>query len=415
MPRNSDAIADRGPAVGLRDRMGDSSGSRVRDTARYTRSGGGGFSRGGFVRDGGFGFRRGFDDCRPRVDDCRFGNNYIRPYCGRGYSSFGFGFGFLSGCGSYYGYPYAYPAYPIYEPYPVYGSPSYIAQPIYPPAGYVEQTPYEEFGPAAEAPTEPAPNAYAEQLPPADQQPAPPPGGGGKATAERMPSEQIQKLMTQGIESFKIGNYDEAARTFLQAAMADRNNVDGWLAYAVARFATGDFSMAATAIRRGVPLFPDVVNSTFDIRERYGDAKDFDRHLKALEAFVLEQQNDPDGWVVLGFVRHFSAQRELAARAFDVVKRHYEKDGELADTFLKAKPLSELKQQQTQPGGTAPEQTPDNPSRDRQGAVNPEPEQEGAVNPSRDRELAADPAERVDGDIAEIQVTPVAEQVISEP
>ncbi|NQU23714.1 MAG: hypothetical protein HQ567_20725, partial [Candidatus Nealsonbacteria bacterium] len=45
---------------------------------------------------------------------------------------------------------------------------------------------------------------------------------------------------------------------------------------------------AAIAIRKGVRLFPDIVDSMFDIRDRYGDPTDFEHHLRRLEQRVQE-------------------------------------------------------------------------------------------------------------------------------
>ena len=83
-------------------------------------------------------------------------------------------------------------------------------------------------------------------------------------------------------------------RTFQQAMTADPRNVDAILAYSVARFATGDYAVASVALRRGLRLYPDVVNSAFDIRDRYGNTADFDAHLKALNDFVRAKPDNVD-------------------------------------------------------------------------------------------------------------------------
>lgn len=303
---------------------------------------------------------------------------WVRPYYGH-CSSWSFGFGFFSS--------YA-PAYPLYQPYPVYIP---TAMPVYEPYPVAVPSPVEEFGPppvdtgVVEAPQAPAemgePAPAPEQVPSSDAVQAPPApaaaargSGGDAAAAPRMAPEQMQKLMTEGVEAFGKGEYDKAARQFLQVGMADQANVDAWLAYAIARFATGDYGMSATAIRRGIKKAPQVVNAPFDVRERYGNATDFEKHLGTLERYVLENPENADGWVVLGFVRHFSNQRDVAARTFEVVKERYPGDAELANTFLNAKPL------ETAPAtGSAPEpQAPSSPDAEAPAAPAPKADEEVA-------------------------------------
>ena len=129
--------------------------------------------------------------------------------------------------------------------------------------------------------------------------------------------------MRQGVDSFSAGDYEKAARLFLQAAMGNDDNVDSWLAYAVARFASGDYEMSALAIRRGVRQMPEVVDVPLDVRERYSIGDDFPRQLRALEDYVLQNPDQADGWLVLGFIRHFSDQRVLGQRAFEVIQKRF--------------------------------------------------------------------------------------------
>ena len=284
------------------------------------------------------GYRAGFcsGGCRPGCV------HRVRSIYGRPYSYLTFGF-----FSAYTPYAAAYPVYepypvPVYEPYPVpvptpvYGDaggyyasstvvdPSVNAPPPVEGQGYVERGTippdaiYQE-----QAPVEPQPQAQAEVQ--------------GESGA-RMPVEEMQRLMMQGVDAFSRQNYDASAKAFLQVAMADPANADAWLAYAVARFATGEYEMAATAIRRGVKQYPEVVDSTFDIRERYGVPEDFARHLRALEEEVIDDPKDGDAWLTLGFVRHFSGQRDMAERAFRVIENRFPEDAELARMFLNAKP-----------------------------------------------------------------------------
>lgn len=176
--------------------------------------------------------------------------------------------------------------------------------------------------------------------------------------------EQLYMLMFEGTNAFAQGDYDASARMFLQVTMQDPENADAALAYAVARFATGDYAISAIAIRRGVRKFGDVVNTGFDIRERYTNKEDFDRHFKSLVSFVSERPDNADGLMVLGFAEHFTGQRDRAMETFNDIKRRFPSDADVADTFIKAKPLAEIQQQEAadqdaaQPSQAAPSSQP---------------------------------------------------------
>ena len=145
---------------------------------------------------------------------------------------------------------------------------------------------------------------------------------------------------------------------FLQVTMQDPENADAALAYAVARFATGDYAISAVAIRRGVRKFGEVVNTGFDIRERYTNKEDFDRHFQTLINFVSQRPDNADGLMVLGFAEHFTGQRDRAMETFNDIKRRFPSDADVADTFIKAKPLAEIQQQEAaEQGAGQPSQT----------------------------------------------------------
>jgi tetratricopeptide (TPR) repeat protein len=170
-------------------------------------------------------------------------------------------------------------------------------------------------------------------------------GSDGKAKDTRLPEEELQRLMVEGINAFSEGKYEKAAIRFLTVAMEDRENPDAMLAFAVARFATEDYRISALAIRRGISQFPELVDSAFNIVDRYGDKDDFKDHLEELEEYVEDHPENADGWLVMGFVQHFMHARERAAKTFEALKHRSPKDAELADVFLKAKPLAEVLQE----------------------------------------------------------------------
>jgi tetratricopeptide (TPR) repeat protein len=205
-------------------------------------------------------------------------------------------------------------------------------------------------------------DTYAGVVEPAPPQEAAPVEPDPEAAEIHVPTEREQELLKNGMTSFESGDYEKAARLFLQAAMANPDNIDALLAYAVARFATGDYAVSAIAIRRGVSKFPGVVNAAFDVRDRYGRPDDFEPQMVQLERFVQVHPDDIDAWLVLGFIRHFSDQRELSARTFQLLlKTADESDAMIAEIFLTADPLPDPAEQQEPEDGdgrAAPQTVP---------------------------------------------------------
>lgn len=219
------------------------------------------------------------------------------------------------------------------------------APPVAPTAPQPQQVPAPQ---EAQAPAQPAPA----QAAPADQQTEAQPAEGQGEELPPLTEEQIkelQELMVSGTQGFAEGRYVEAAEKFGKVTGVDPHNVDAALAHAVARFATGDYAAAADSIRLGISLFPPIVDSVFDLRERYQKTGDFVSQAKTLERYLDKQPGDADALLVLGFVRHFSDQRDLAEQAFERLKKISPEDAELADVFLNALPPEQAAALATQP------------------------------------------------------------------
>lgn len=211
-----------------------------------------------------------------------------------------------------------------------------------PPSSAYSQAPV--MPPTTVTPPPPAESSSSEVQAPADtpQAEAVAPGrvATDKSTAAApelaMPAEKLQQLMVNGTQAFSEGRYVESVDSFGQVSKADPQNIDAALACGVAQFATGKYDAAAESIRRGVSLFPPIVDSVFDLRERYKKVSDFVDQSRKLEEFVNKNPKNDDALLVLGFVRHFSNQRDLARQAFEQIKKGSPKDAPLADTFLNA-------------------------------------------------------------------------------
>ncbi len=291
-----------------------------------------GFNRFGFGRRpyrsygyGGFGFGRF------RVGPVYYGHHYYRPwypYHRRGLH-LSFGFGFYGGC--------LVPPPAIYYPsyYPSYVAPVYVGETVLYDDDYYDYDDDEtvvivendnpdvlildgvnnNHPPAATA-------APAAELPP-----------------NYDPNNPMLQKVNEGAEKFGLGDYAGAAQLFEDVALADRNNADAWFALATAKFAMNDYDRSADAIREGIQIFPDMVNNVFDIRDRYGDLEDFNRHIEQLERHVEANQRDVDAHIVLGFVYHFTGQRQWGEEVFKYIESISPDDAHMARVFLNARPI----------------------------------------------------------------------------
>jgi tetratricopeptide (TPR) repeat protein len=231
------------------------------------------------------------------------------------------GFGFYSRCISR---PRFYPDYyPVYTPPVIVESPTYVVPQVAPQEYYAPEPTY---APAPEP-------AYAPAYPPS-YEPA-------YASAPTVPAEQLEGMISDGTRLFRDGQYAQAADVLLRAANADPRNADARLAYGIAQFALGDYSAAAAAVRQGIGISPEIVNTAFDLRDNYGKVEDFDAHFDRLGRRVANEPNDGDALLVLGFVYHFVGDREDAAAVFGQVKARGWADAGLADVFLNARAVAQ--------------------------------------------------------------------------
>lgn len=274
-------------------------------------------------RRNGFGYG-GFNRSRFRIGPVFYGHHRFRPYYpyfNRSRFNIGIGFGFYGGCFST-PLDYYYPSY-----YPAYVSPTYISETIV----YEDSDDYvviDNNDPEVLVIDGSGGNSGQNA-----QGYAPPPN-----VPQYDADNPLAQKINQGADEFERGQYETASSLFEEVALADRNNADAWFALGTAKFATGDYARGASAIRQGIQVFPEMVNTVFDIRDRYGNIEDFQRHVESLERRIESNPDDMDAHIMLGFVYHFTGQREWAGEVFDYIAEKSPNDAHLARVFKNAKP-----------------------------------------------------------------------------
>jgi tetratricopeptide (TPR) repeat protein len=274
---------------------------------------------------GGFGFADGRRDWSRRDHDHGWGWGGRR-------GGVHFGFGFYSAS---LWQPSYYPAYyPVYTPPVIVESPTYVESPSYVESpGYVESPTY--VAPEAAPQDYSAPQSDygydAAAVAPAEAV--------GTQASSPAPTNQLEQMINDGTQAFRGGDYTRAAQLFGQAAAADGRNADARLAYGMAQFALGDYRQAAAAIRDGIGIAPELVNTTLDLRDNYSSDQEFDKNFERLAQQVENNPNDADALLVLGFVYHFVGDRQDSRAVFEQIRTQGGSDARLANIFLNARPV----------------------------------------------------------------------------
>lgn len=150
--------------------------------------------------------------------------------------------------------------------------------------------------------------------------------------------EEYAKRMEEGAAAFATGDYDKARHAFVLAILATSNNLDAKLAYSITQFAIGDYHVAAILLQQVMPAHPEIVYSDFDLRERYEKKEKMAQQIETLRAFAKAHPKDVEPLLVLGFVQHFSDQRDQAKQTFTEALKLSPKET-VASIFLNPPPM----------------------------------------------------------------------------
>ena len=132
------------------------------------------------------------------------------------------------------------------------------------------------------------------------------------------PSEEaLLAPLQQGDAAFAAGDYAEARRHYIRAQLDGPYAGEAILAYALTRFAEGDYSLAAMALRRGLAIVPDAIDRPLDLLHFYADPGELEAHLLAVKAHLAQHPDDAYGWFVLGYVHFGRGDAVGALAAFD--------------------------------------------------------------------------------------------------
>ncbi|RME39236.1 MAG: hypothetical protein D6788_05900, partial [Planctomycetota bacterium] len=216
-----------------------------------------------------------------------------------------FGHGHLGYYYSHY-YPAFYPYYDYVYSYPVWYGYTYTS--VYYPEPYVYRPCdttvyiYEEGPPEPGEVDDRDASAVAPPVP-YDVPPSEPPKDDPNAYRPLTAPDETTDV-GRGNAAFLAGRYEDARREYIRAVMIDERDGHAKLLYAYANFATGDFEVAATALRRALLTTPSLMDYPVDLRVLYGNPEDLDVHLAELTAYVNARPADRAVAVLLAYIHY---------------------------------------------------------------------------------------------------------------
>jgi len=112
-------------------------------------------------------------------------------------------------------------------------------------------------------------------------------------------------LLSRGHAAFKAGDFDQARGLYARAMLMDERDGYAKLLFAAANFASGDYQVAETALRRAVMTTPRLLDFPVDLRGLFAQPAIWDQHLRDLAQYVLKTPKDLSAAMLLAFL-HYS-------------------------------------------------------------------------------------------------------------
>jgi hypothetical protein len=120
--------------------------------------------------------------------------------------------------------------------------------------------------------------------------------------ATQAPAQATQQQGRSAVDYFREGNYERARTIFSDAMLAQpQDHLAKWY-YAVTNFATGDYMIAASSMRRAMNGDSRFIEMPPDLKQAYLQPGLLQSHLANLELQADAQQNS-DLWFLLGTLR----------------------------------------------------------------------------------------------------------------
>jgi hypothetical protein len=140
--------------------------------------------------------------------------------------------------------------------------------------------------------------------------------GQSQAPGQVTPPAGFVSHANDALRAFAAGNYALARRELVRAILAKPDDPEMIMLYGYAHFATGDYLVAALAIRRAIEADPTLIDQPIDLTALYPNQSDYWAHLSLLGAHIQADLNDVDGRFLAGFVRYAAGDATGAGTYF---------------------------------------------------------------------------------------------------
>jgi tetratricopeptide (TPR) repeat protein len=183
-------------------------------------------------------------------------------------------------------------------------------------------------------PPPPPPPAPAKKEKPPAEIPRPP-------EAKADPADEHVRLVRDGQEAFKVGEYGRAHQRFRQTIRLQPNEAAPYFLLAQSLIALGKYHETHDAILAGLERDPTWPASRFRPLDQYDEAvAEYSEHLQTLENTLARHPDDPVLLFVYGHALWFDGRRDEAGRLFQRAREHGA-DGKAIERYLAALPAGE--------------------------------------------------------------------------
>lgn len=148
--------------------------------------------------------------------------------------------------------------------------------------------------------------------------------------------ERLNKILQQGLELFKKDKFAEAAQKFKTGILLKPDDGVTTILYGHALFASGKYSLAAKASRRGMRSINNFPATPMDLKEFYSRPEVLAKQISRLETWVKYHPEDLGTLFLLGYVYFFTSRLDKAVDTFKLLREQNPLDREAEALLTKA-------------------------------------------------------------------------------
>ncbi len=157
-----------------------------------------------------------------------------------------------------------------------------------------------------------------------------------KSADNALKRERLNKILQQGLELFKKDKFTEAAQELKKGILLKPDDGVTAILYGHALFASGKYSLAAKALRRGMRSIKNFPATPMDLKEFYSKPEILTKQISQLETWVKYHPEDLETSFLLGYVYFFTSRLDKAIDTFKLLRKQNPLDAEAEALLTKA-------------------------------------------------------------------------------